>query len=176
MIRPPFDCPAVCWRMNCRAAAWARKNTAFRFTAITSSQSRSLNSSASARRMMPALFTRMSTRPNAAVARATRSSALAALRSAAMSWNRRPIFFAAAAVSSAGTMLRPTMSLPACARASAIPRPSPVLQPVTMATFPLRSNMSLCSLLPGAQRSAATATWSMSSKVWFSPTMPQMKL
>ena len=71
---PPVVCPAVCWRMNCRAAACDRKNTAFRFTAITSSQSRSVNSSASARRMMPALFTRMSMRPNAAVARAITSS------------------------------------------------------------------------------------------------------
>ncbi len=33
-----------------------------------------------------------------------------------------------------------------------------------------------CSLLPGAQRSAATGAGSMSSKVWFSPAMPQMKL
>ena len=57
MILPPRPV-----RSMCRAAACARKKTDFRFTFITASQSASVKSSASARRMMPALFTRMSTR------------------------------------------------------------------------------------------------------------------
>ena len=47
-----------------RAKAWDRKNTALRLTSITSSQSASVKSTASARRMMPALLTRMSSGPS----------------------------------------------------------------------------------------------------------------
>ena len=50
----------------CRAAAWERKNSDFRLVSITASQSSSLKSSASARRMIPALLTRMSSRPSSA--------------------------------------------------------------------------------------------------------------
>ncbi len=57
MILPP-----PCGTMTC-AAACDRKKAAFRLIARTSSQSVSLNSIAGARRMMPALLTRMSRRP-----------------------------------------------------------------------------------------------------------------
>jgi hypothetical protein len=57
MILPPLPCA-----MNCRATAWAKKNTVFRLRSMTSSQSFSLNLMASSRRMMPALLTRMSMR------------------------------------------------------------------------------------------------------------------
>ena len=43
----------------------ARKKTDLRFTSITSSQSASVKSTASARRIVPALLTRMSARPSA---------------------------------------------------------------------------------------------------------------
>ena len=48
-----------------RAAAWLRYQRLFRFRFMTSSQSSSPNSSAGARRMTPALLTRMSSRPRA---------------------------------------------------------------------------------------------------------------
>ena len=58
MILPPR--PAC---TSARATACARKNGTLRFTSITASQSSSLKVSASSRRMMPALLTRISTRP-----------------------------------------------------------------------------------------------------------------
>ena len=58
MILPP---PAgIMWR----AAACERKNTDFRFTSSTASQSASVKSMALLRRMMPALFTRMCSPPS----------------------------------------------------------------------------------------------------------------
>ena len=55
--------PPACRAKAARAKAWERKKTALRLTSITSSQSVSVKSIASARRMMPALFTRMSRGP-----------------------------------------------------------------------------------------------------------------
>src|SRR4051794_38786010 len=43
-----------------RAKAWDRKNTDFRFRSMTASQSSSVKSMLSARRMVPALLTRIS--------------------------------------------------------------------------------------------------------------------
>ena len=56
--------PPACRAKAARAKAWERKNTALRLTSITSSQSASVKSTASARRMMPALLTRMSSGPS----------------------------------------------------------------------------------------------------------------
>jgi hypothetical protein len=50
----------------CRPAAWHRKKTDLRLVSITASQSSSLKSTASARRTIPALFTRMSIPPSSA--------------------------------------------------------------------------------------------------------------
>ena len=66
MILPPRPSASIAF-----AAAWARKKADLRLTSITASQSASLNSSASARRMMPALLTRMSQRPSFDPASAT---------------------------------------------------------------------------------------------------------
>ena len=56
ILPPPFA-------MKCLPAAWHMKNADLMFTFITSSQSCSLKSTASARRIRPALLTRMSRRP-----------------------------------------------------------------------------------------------------------------
>ena len=56
--------PPACRAKAARAKAWERKKTALRLTSMTSSQSASVKSTASARRMMPALLTRMSTGPS----------------------------------------------------------------------------------------------------------------
>ena len=58
-ILPPWP-----WAMNCLATAWDMKKTLLMLIFMTSSQSFSLKLMASSRRMMPALLTRISTRPN----------------------------------------------------------------------------------------------------------------
>ncbi len=136
MMRPPSP-----WRTNCRAAACDRKKTAFRFRSMTSSQSFSVKSSASARRMMPALLTSTSSRPNSATTCASSVTGSASRRSASMLKKRRPVSPINLSVSTGVTTLMPAMSHPARARASAMPCPSPVSQPVTTATFPVRSNI-----------------------------------
>ncbi len=55
-----------------RPAAWHRKKTDFRLVSITASQSSSVKSTESARRMMPALLTRMSSRPSFSSVSSTR--------------------------------------------------------------------------------------------------------
>ncbi|MNP27937.1 hypothetical protein D3C76_1208730 [compost metagenome] len=57
-ILPPWP-----WAMNCFPTAWDMKKTLLMLMFITSSQSFSLKLMASSRRMMPALLTRISTRP-----------------------------------------------------------------------------------------------------------------
>ncbi|MND87942.1 hypothetical protein D3C80_799530 [compost metagenome] len=134
MILPPSPCA-----MNWRATAWDRKKTDLRFRFITSSQFFSLKVSASSRRMVPALFTRISTRPISATVLLTMSSmASCLLRSACIAIKRRPKAMTLAAVSSGILRFTPTISHPACASPSVIPWPKPVSHPVTMATFPER--------------------------------------
>ena len=58
MILP---CPCASIR---RPAYWLRNHTAFKFVSITVFQNSSECSAAGARRMVPALFTRMSIEPN----------------------------------------------------------------------------------------------------------------
>ena len=84
-----------------RAKAWQRKNTAFRFTSITSSQSASVKSTASARRMIPALLTRMSSGPTVS------SVCAAAAGSSSASWNGRPLSPSAAIRSRVWSSERP---------------------------------------------------------------------
>jgi len=56
-----------------------------------------------------------------------------------MAWNPRPRAVTAVAVAVGAEVLTPTMSAPAWASATAMPCPSPVLHPVTIATFPDKS-------------------------------------
>ncbi len=133
---PPCDAQPVMWR----AAAWHRKNSVFRLVSITASQSSSEKSSASSRRIIPALLTRISRRPSLPTTVSTTSvTGSIEDRSAETSSQRRPSARTCSAVPSAG--LRPTaaISAPACASAMAMPCPIPVLAPVTSAVRPVRS-------------------------------------
>ena len=135
MILPPP------WAMKCLPAAWLMKKADLMLTFITSSQSFSLKSTASARRIRPALLTRMSSRPRPSMVSATtRATGSTLIRLASMLTKRRPSARTFSAVSSAGTMPAPAISAPAAASATAIPWPSPVLAPVTKATLPSRLN------------------------------------
>ncbi|MNV85674.1 hypothetical protein D3C71_1796450 [compost metagenome] len=110
-------------------------------TFITSSQSCSLKSTASARRIRPALLTRISSPPRPSmVSRMTRSTGSMLIRLASMARQRRPSAVMAAMVSVGGWMPATATSAPACASATAIPCPRPVLPPVTRATLPSRLN------------------------------------
>ncbi len=130
--------------MKCRPAACDMKNADLMLTFITSSQSFSLNSTASARRIRPALLTRMSSPPSpASVSSTMRPTGSMLIRLASMKVKRRPSARTRASVSVGSAMPAAAMSAPASASASAMPWPRPVLAPVTSATFPLRLNSSV---------------------------------
>src|SRR5581483_5114774 len=91
---------------------------------------------------MPALFTRTSTAPNAALVLATRSAIAAGLvMSAALYSTFTPHFFASSirCVSIAALSPKPfSMTLqPSAANASAMAFPMPLVDPVTMTALPL---------------------------------------
>src|SRR5215203_539935 len=91
--------------------------------------------------MMPALLTRMSSRPSEPTHSSTTSAAsFASLskRSTFMAWKRRPSFWTRSPVSSTDMMSRAAMSAPASARPVAMPCPRPRAAPVTRATLPSR--------------------------------------
>src|ERR1017187_3677411 len=141
----------------CAPAARESRNTAVRLISITASQSSSECSTAGARRMMPALFTRISTAPIAATASSiTRSACARELRSAARQCVRTPAFSPMRfAVSSGAAISCRTTSAPAWAKPSAIAAPNPRLEPVTRATLPSRRNIALPPRLTALQTGAA---------------------
>src|SRR6185436_17346152 len=122
----------------------ARTNGADRSTSSTWSQSSSPCSTAGARRMVPALLTRMSTgRSEAASVAASSVAACRSARSTRYGVNVRPSASTRRATSlpsGSNDALTPMMSAPAAASASAIARPMPRRQPVTTARRPMRSN------------------------------------
>ena len=78
MIRPPPPCLIICL-----AASWVPKKALFRLTSSTFSYCSSVVSSTEVRVSMPALFTMMSSRPNAfTVAAISRSRSATLLTSA----------------------------------------------------------------------------------------------
>ena len=81
MILPPWPCSIITL-----AAAWERKKTVLRLMSMTSSQSFSEKAMASARFMMPALFTRMSMRPNSFLAVAMMPGIGSRLMRSALIW------------------------------------------------------------------------------------------
>src|SRR5262245_53244120 len=143
MMRPNF-----CWRIW--AEAWrVQLNVPFKWTATTASQSSSLRLKIIRSRRIPALLTRISTRPNSLIAvlmmfsAAAKSATLSALATA-----RPPLAAMAATTSSAGVVDWPvpstapprsftTTAAPSSASSSAMPRPMPRPAPVTTATLPL---------------------------------------
>src|SRR5690606_32390050 len=137
------------WAMKWRPAACDMKNADLMLTFITSSQSFSLKSTASARRIRPALLTRMSSPPSWAMVSCTsRPTGSIDIRLASRLTKRRPSARTFSPVSAASTMPAPAMSAPASASASAMPWPSPVLAPVTSATLPSRLKGLPATLLP----------------------------
>src|SRR5204863_167616 len=98
---------------------------------------------------MAALHTRMSIRPHSWRVRATRFSSCAWSEMRAVTAIASPPFcLMPSATSSQGPWLRPDIVTlaPASANPSAIARPIPRDEPVTTATFPVRSNSFICSL------------------------------
>src|SRR5215472_10723125 len=117
-----------------RATRCRQKNTPLPLTRMMRSQSASVRSMMSARRVTPALLTRMSIRPNVSTTRATILSMVA--RSPTSALTARPSFTAAAVDSAAaGSMSTTATRAPASAIASEIARPMPLPAPVTMATL-----------------------------------------
>src|SRR5919199_1749752 len=104
----------------------------------TASQSSAVNSSAGARRMIPALLTRMSRRPICAMQPSITPRALSGVvpwRSYVMACVRRPSAAIAPQVSSGGRRSSAATSAPASASPNARPCPSPCAPPVTSATL-----------------------------------------
>ncbi len=136
MILPPRPAST-----QVRATACDRKKADFRLVSITASQSSSLKSRLSARRMMPALLTRMSTGPAWSM-----MAGIGAVepRLAATAVKRRPRAVTASPVLVGLDRPTATMSAPACARPMAMACPSPVLAPVTRAARPVRSKPLIC--------------------------------
>ena len=137
MILPPWPCAIIC-----RAAACERKNGVERLIEITSFQFLAECSTNGSRRMMPALFTRMSRRPSAFTTFATifGLSFSPFARSAFTQRTFRPsalIFSAVSVMSITSTM---AMSAPASASPSAYAWPIPRPAPVTTATIPSNLN------------------------------------
>src|SRR5208337_294408 len=142
--------PEPCLSM-CRPACCVRRKTLVRFTSITASQSSSEYSAAGARRIMPALLTRISIVPKCRTASSTRRAQTAASPTSPTS----AIAFAPAAsilcCVALGAVPDPctTTSAPACARAMAMAAPKPRDEPVTRAVLPLRLNLSRIIFLKG---------------------------
>src|SRR5215468_2951786 len=113
-----------------------------RLTSITWRHSASDSSCGTLRMLIPALLTRMSSRPRRATVSATIlrhwvSSATLTSSTTVLT----PSWASSAAAASAFLTLRPAMATvaPAWARPRAMPRPMPPLPPVTTATLPVRS-------------------------------------
>ncbi|MBT9166593.1 MAG: hypothetical protein DDT25_01284 [Chloroflexi bacterium] len=125
-----------------RATAWLRKNSPFRLRFIMESQARSLISSAgSMTGLVPALFTRISIRPNSALTRSTRlfiSSSRPTCAATARDFLPSPFISSATFSRSGSFRLAITTSAPARASPRAAAFPIPRLPPVTRATLPSR--------------------------------------
>ena len=131
--------PPRCFIMV-RVTALQQLNVPFRFTSITSSNEASSIFAMSPSRVMPALFTSTSMRPNVSSVASTRRAASSMREtSAATAMARTPSCSVIASASSRAAssergLAQLTQTLqPASASSSAIARPIPRLDPVTMA-------------------------------------------
>ena len=139
--------PEFCSR-KCAAQARLMLKEPLRWTSSTSCQSLWLMRWKIASRRMPALFTRMSTRPKVSTAVLTIASAFFASEiDSVEAIASPPAFLISSTTSCAGPasvpapcrlapMSQATTLAPSCARPSAMPRPIPRAAPVTIATFP----------------------------------------
>ena len=130
ILPPPFS-------IIVRPTACAHRKTPVRFTSTTFCQPLSGMSSGAAPQTVPALLTRMSTRPNSWTTRATIASTDSWSLTSTGSASAR-VGIAAAASSQRSTLrAQSTSSAPASASPVAIWRPIPLPPPVTIATLPL---------------------------------------
>src|SRR6516164_6642204 len=122
-----------------RAAARVAWKAAFRLTVNTSSQSASFIRTSRPSRVMPALFTRTSSRPKCSWVWATaRWTSSPRTRSATMPWALTPRPSSSATTSAIRAASRPTIAndRPSSANPRAMARPIPRVAPVTSATRP----------------------------------------
>src|SRR5690348_3582329 len=143
MILPPPAC------LRCGYAALAHRNALVKLVFITVCHSSSASASTGLRMLIPALFTTISMRPQRCAVWATSASTECALvTSTSIASASLPILFNSRTALADLSALRPATTTRAPARASpfAMPNPMPPLPPVTMATFPFKSNMRCSSL------------------------------
>ena len=155
------------------ANALLHRNWLTRFSRRHSWKSRGVNSSSGAilnvsPHVAPALFTRMSTRPNASATCAAIPCTCSESRtSASTPSDLRPSASISCTTGSTGRWMRSVppatasgsratiaTSAPCSASVSAIPRPMPWLPPVTTATLPVRSNFGIPAPLPHGDSAA----------------------
>ena len=120
-------------------AARVQRKAPLRFTVRTASQSSSFIRRRRPSRVIPALFTRISTRPNVSTARSIIRSESAVTVTLPWTASASPpvdLISAASASTPSGAMSTATILAPSAARARAMLRPIPRDAPVTMATFP----------------------------------------
>jgi len=134
-IRPPP------WRFMCGIASRARRIAANSLSSKSACHIASVAAANSPVAEVPALLTRMSSRPKAAsVSATTRSQSAALLTSACTGATRPPAARISAAVCSSRSRPRAAIATaaPSCASSTAVARPMPCVPPVTIATFPFR--------------------------------------
>ena len=148
----PDPCASICF-----PACLLKRNTLERFVSMTVCQSSSECSTAGARRIIPALLTRISMEPKWWTTCSTRRSHTEAWLTSPITANGfAPALFSFSSDAS-GTTREPwtATSAPASASARAIPAPSPRDDPVTSAVLPFRlkrSKIKARSFLPRANR------------------------
>jgi hypothetical protein len=141
MSEPPSPRATMCF-----AAVRSVKNAPSRFTLMTRRHSSvviSMKEFTPRRPATPAFTKQESTRPCAAsVSANARSTAVSSDTSHRSAVARPPSFCRRSSAARFLSSLVPQMATaaPDCASASAIPRPIPLLPPVTSATLPVRSN------------------------------------
>src|SRR5215831_443143 len=127
-----------------RAAAWATRKAALTLSPSNRSRVTSSTSRNGCGRLMPALLTRMSSRPRPA--KASRAAALSVTSNGSTCAFPPPSsIFPATSLSSLGVRLTNTSSAPAAANANAMARPIPRPAPVTSAVL-LSSRKALSSV------------------------------
>src|SRR5229473_7903496 len=147
--------PPVPFCSMCQPASCERRNTAVKFTAISSSQNSVGYSEAGALRITPALFTRVSMEPNSATVFSIRPGYTFESAKSPEKWK---VLRPAARISAhegpgfGSRPWQPTFA-PAFARATAIAAPSPRCDPVTRAFLPFnwKAWRLIDSLLPASR-------------------------
>mmetsp|Transcript_3125 Transcript_3125/g.6527 ORF Transcript_3125/g.6527 Transcript_3125/m.6527 type:complete len:201 (-) Transcript_3125:126-728(-) len=146
MMEPMLTMRPQCWARICLAHARERAKGPSKLTSSTRWKSERLVVSSGARRLIPALFTRMSIRPCSLTMAATACShacASPASNASAVHWapGQRSRRRSLAASSEDGVLEEMTTCAPKSARPTAIAKPMPREDPVTSATLPSSLNI-----------------------------------